>query len=183
VKPTAIDDPEMAEMLKKGYHILACLAYIHQVKACPFHEHSNQHWDISGIPNWPKVYSGRMKMYKAEVLCKYPIMQHSLFGSIFTLEKALPPSPPNHHPGPSRDDAATAMRFPRPSLGADTSFLRALSHRDPTRFPGSKTRLPGRGQDFQALLARLTDLQGPTELIRSFYGPQRGYKIFRTLES
>jgi hypothetical protein len=34
-------------MLKKGYHILACLAYIHQVKACPFHEHSNQLWDIS----------------------------------------------------------------------------------------------------------------------------------------
>jgi hypothetical protein len=30
------------------------------VKAGPFHEHSNQLWNISGVPNWPKVYSGKI---------------------------------------------------------------------------------------------------------------------------
>jgi hypothetical protein len=77
VKPYANNDPEMAKMLKKGYHIPACLAYIPQVKACPFHEYSNQLWNISGVPNWPKVYSGLMKMYKAEVLCMYPSLAQS----------------------------------------------------------------------------------------------------------
>jgi hypothetical protein len=35
VKPNAIADPEMAEMLKKDYHFFACLAYIHQGRHCP----------------------------------------------------------------------------------------------------------------------------------------------------
>jgi serine/threonine-protein phosphatase 2A activator len=59
VKPKAISDPEMAEMLKKDYHFFACLAYIHQVKSGPFHEHSNQLWNISGVPNWAKVFTGK----------------------------------------------------------------------------------------------------------------------------
>ncbi len=42
VKPNAIADHEMAKMLKKYYHLFACFAYIHQVEAGPFHEHSNQ---------------------------------------------------------------------------------------------------------------------------------------------
>ena len=55
VKPKAISDPDMAEMLRKENHFFACLAYIHKVKSGPFHEHSNQLWNISGVPLWPKV--------------------------------------------------------------------------------------------------------------------------------
>ena len=119
IKPKAISDPEMAEMLKKDYHFFACLAYIHQgrrhqefigrsidrkiwmynidplvlrslnppisgttslpplhslqccdifqawwallVKAGPFHEHSNQLWNISAVPIWAKVYTGKTR--------------------------------------------------------------------------------------------------------------------------
>ena len=41
-----------------------------------------------------QVYTGLVKMYRAEVLCKFPVIQHVKFGSVFSLEAAsLPPSP------------------------------------------------------------------------------------------
>merc|ERR1712055_586673 len=93
IKPKSIPDPEIAEMLFKENQFFACLAYIHKVKSGPFHEHSNQLWNISAVPNWSKVFTGLIKMYRAEVLCKFPVMQHTLFGSIFTLEKAKVKNP------------------------------------------------------------------------------------------
>jgi len=38
------------------------------VKTGPFAEHSNQLYNISGVPAWSKVNSGLIKMYKAEVI-------------------------------------------------------------------------------------------------------------------
>ena len=47
---------------------LCCLVILfRQVKTGPFAEHSNQLWNISAVPNWDKVNSGLIKMYKAEV--------------------------------------------------------------------------------------------------------------------
>lgn len=73
-----------------------CIKFILQVKSGPFGEHSNQLWNISGVATWSKVNSGLIKMYKAEVLAKYPVMQHVLFGSLLPITEAK-----QHHSNPS----------------------------------------------------------------------------------
>ena len=59
-----------------------------KVKQGPFAEHSNQLWSISGVPTWSKVNSGLMKMYIAEVLDKFPVVQHILFGTFIDISPA-----------------------------------------------------------------------------------------------
>lgn len=79
------DIPELGKMSAHKNEFLFCAAidYINQVKTGPFSEHSNMLWNMSNVPHWKKVNEGLMKMYKAEVLSKFPIMQHLLFGSLF----------------------------------------------------------------------------------------------------
>merc|ERR1719195_1036923 len=49
-------------------------------KGAPFHETSPMLYDITGVPNWQKTMNGLLKMYRVEVLCKFPVIQHFLFG-------------------------------------------------------------------------------------------------------
>jgi len=116
LKPGAIPEPDMAVSLYKDYHMFACLAYIHRVKNGPFSEHSNQLWNISAVQLWAKVYMGLIKMYRAEVLCKFPVIQHTLFGSILTLKQSAEPVPSlklsGTPRGPVRDEASLLAAMP-----------------------------------------------------------------------
>merc|ERR1712048_1318387 len=51
-------------------------------QGAPFYETSPMLWDITAVPTWLKTHAGLVKMYRAEVLGKYPVIQHFLFGSI-----------------------------------------------------------------------------------------------------
>lgn len=83
IKPKTIHETEVVEELASEYLYLDCIATINRVKRCAgLRWHSPMLDDISAVPSWTKVFTGLLKMYRAEVLGKLPIMQHFLFGTI-----------------------------------------------------------------------------------------------------
>lgn len=82
MKPKSIHNQDIVENFSREYMYLGCIEFVKKVKKGLFAEHSPMLDDISAVPLWAKVNSGMLKMYKAEVLEKVPIMQHFLFGSI-----------------------------------------------------------------------------------------------------
>ncbi|KAE8728304.1 EXORDIUM like 2 [Hibiscus syriacus] len=80
MKPKSIHNEDILENFSSEYMYLSCTGFIKKVKKGPFAEHSPLLDDISAVPHWKKVNGGMLKMYKAEVLEKVPIMQHFLFG-------------------------------------------------------------------------------------------------------
>jgi len=125
VKPKSISDYDIADMLSPDYHFFSCIKYIASVKTGPFAEHSNQLWNVSGVPLWEKVYSGLVKMYRAEVLSKFPVIQHTMFGSLFTLNPATQTDATNRV---EAIPVGSARMPPRPDLPQNLSCISAFSN-------------------------------------------------------
>lgn len=86
IEPKSFLLSDVVENFKHEYLFIACIDFINRVKTGPFPEHSNQLWNISGVVSWSKINQGLIKMYKAEVLSKFPVIQHVLFGSLMTFK-------------------------------------------------------------------------------------------------
>ena len=86
ISPSQFVEPETVAKHHEDYMFLECIKFIQEVKTGPFAEHSNQLWSISGVPAWTKVNGGLIKMYKAEVLSKFPVIQHFVFGSMLSFD-------------------------------------------------------------------------------------------------
>ncbi|KAG9326175.1 hypothetical protein KVV02_001059 [Mortierella alpina] len=94
LKPISIMQTQLLEDYAEEYLYFRAIQSIHQAsctKRGPFHEHSPVLFEISGVPHWTKVNSGMIKMYKAEVLNKFPVVQHLLFGSLLPWRPADSP--------------------------------------------------------------------------------------------
>ena len=96
--PSSVAKSNIVEQERKRNMYFSAVGNIYDVKRGPFWEHSPMLYDISGIrAGWGKINKGMIKMYNAEVLSKYPVVQHFPFGSLFRWEKdpeatALPAS-------------------------------------------------------------------------------------------
>ncbi|KAI8140207.1 Phosphotyrosyl phosphatase activator [Fennellomyces sp. T-0311] len=93
IRPKSIHDTDVVQEFSKSYMYLACIRFINEVKtSASLRWHSPMLDDISACKTWIKVNQGMVKMYKAEVLGKLPIMQHFMFGSLIHFEGGTPQS-------------------------------------------------------------------------------------------
>ncbi|KAI1178372.1 phosphotyrosyl phosphatase activator [Nemania sp. FL0916] len=87
-KPATIVKPEYVEEERKRNMYFSAIGFINDVKKGPFWEHSPILFDISGIKDgWGKINKGMIKMFNAEVLSKFPVVQHFYFGSLFSWDR------------------------------------------------------------------------------------------------
>lgn len=91
IKPKAIHSTETVNAFAKDYLYLACIKFINSVKTESLVWHSPMLNDISGVKTWRKIAEGMIKMYKAEVLGKLPIMQHFIFGNLLPFKSVSTP--------------------------------------------------------------------------------------------
>jgi len=103
IRPKAIHDAEIVDEYSKHYMYFACIKFINSIKTASLRWHSPMLDDISAVKTWDKVNSGMLKMYRAEVLAKLPVVQHFLFGSILAYDGPPPRSSADQHDG--GDDA------------------------------------------------------------------------------
>ncbi|CCG82973.1 Serine/threonine-protein phosphatase 2A activator 2 [Taphrina deformans PYCC 5710] len=93
LRPKSIHEPDLLDMYGKEYMYLACIQFINSIKTASLRWHSPMLDDISSAKSWEKINNGMIKMYKAEVLSKVPIMQHFLFGSLIKAADGMSPAP------------------------------------------------------------------------------------------
>ncbi|XP_063373364.1 serine/threonine-protein phosphatase 2A activator-like [Cydia amplana] len=85
--PVKFLEDDIIDKYADEYMFLSCIKYIKEVKKGPFAEHSNQLWSISSVGSWAKINQGLIKMYKKEVLSKFPVVQHIMFGSLLPIRR------------------------------------------------------------------------------------------------
>lgn len=81
IQPGDVLDPLLVSQNADDYMYLACIDYTLSVKSGPFFEHSPDLYNISAAASWRKIYNGMLRKYDVDVLSKWPVLQHFLFGS------------------------------------------------------------------------------------------------------
>lgn len=86
ITPQDIGSQDTARRLANEQLFFGAVDHIFKVKTGPFFEHSRYLYDMSGVAEWKKLNTGLMKMFDAEVLYKFPVIQHFLFGSLLEID-------------------------------------------------------------------------------------------------
>ncbi|KAF2966450.1 hypothetical protein GQX73_g7149 [Xylaria multiplex] len=138
-KPSSIVKAEYVEEERKRYMYFSAVGFINDVKKGPFWEHSPILFDISGIKDgWGKINKGMIKMFNAEVLSKFPVVQHFYFGSLFSWDQdpdaATPPQSAH-----IASQQSTLSSMPPPPSGAARPWAQATN---PTSRPQKLQREP-----------------------------------------
>ncbi|KAE8377393.1 rotamase PTPA-1 [Aspergillus bertholletiae] len=162
VNPHGVTKANVVEEERKVNMYFSAIGFINDVKKGPFWEHSQMLYDISGVQaGWAKINKGMIKMYNAEVLSKFPVVQHFRFGSLFSWDRhpsAIPPPPRIHSssgqetrprqvptttlqdpgPGTKAPWATASQSIPPPSAGTTAPWATARAGGGPS----TTTRVP-----------------------------------------
>ncbi|KAJ1722082.1 Serine/threonine-protein phosphatase 2A activator 2 [Coemansia erecta] len=84
LRPKSIHNAEILDEFSKDYMYFECVRFVNSIKTGSLRWHSPMIDDISAAKSWEKVDIGLIKMFKAEVIGKLPIMQHFMFGSLIS---------------------------------------------------------------------------------------------------
>lgn len=97
LRPKSIHNKDLVEEVHEKFMYFECIHFINSIKTASLRWHSPMLDDISAVKTWKKVSEGMIKMYRAEVLGKLPIIQHFFFGSILKApEGCSPPRETDH---------------------------------------------------------------------------------------
>ena len=144
--PSIIHNLQVLETYSPTYLYLSCIQFIRQIKPnVPFFESSPMLNDISHLGSWSKASSGLLRLYEGEVLDKKPVVQHFVFGKIFSASWTPSRTTPLEAPtrtfinGPMGDECIAPWAYS--SGGEDSSSSRLPP---PTKHPGGMppTRAP-----------------------------------------
>lgn len=139
-KPADVTKSNVVEELRQTNMYFSAIGFINDVKKGPFWEHSPILFDISGIRDgWGKINKGMIKMFNAEVLSKFPVVQHFPFGSMFSWDtdpSAPVPTPSIHMTNqPMAAAASTGAPPPVPATGTAAPWAQA-TRMPPPSAPG-----------------------------------------------
>jgi hypothetical protein len=83
--PDCIHDHRLVESNGDTFLYFSCIRYIKSLKkGVSFFESSPMLSDISQLATWQKVATGLLRLYEGEVLKKRQVVQHFVFGNIFS---------------------------------------------------------------------------------------------------
>ncbi|KAL8951529.1 MAG: hypothetical protein Q9222_002500 [Ikaeria aurantiellina] len=139
--PADVTKPTSVAREREKNMYFSAIGFIYDVKKGPFWEHSPMLYDISGVQaGWAKINKGMIKMYMAEVLSKFPVVQHFYFGSLFSWDEhpdAICPAPTTHTSNqPSSSSISPSVPIMSSQEGAKTAGPKRLNPA-PSNFVGT----------------------------------------------
>lgn len=152
-EPSIVTKQNLVDKEASSNLYFSAIKFIYTIKRGPFWEHSPMLFDISGIKDgWGKINKGLIKMYDAEVLGKFPVVQHFYFGGLFEWKKdpeARPSQQSTHTASqplrdPTADSNAPSTMRPPPSAGTAAPWAGPASTRPapPAGFVNGVTQAP-----------------------------------------
>ena len=88
ILPKHITDRTKVAANRPKYLYFEMIGWIMDNKKGPFHEHSPILYNVSGLDEWARIRQGMMKMYAAEVMGRFAVVQHFLFGPTIAYKEA-----------------------------------------------------------------------------------------------
>ncbi|KAL2171249.1 hypothetical protein VTG60DRAFT_3355 [Thermothelomyces hinnuleus] len=136
-RPSDVVKPASVDLHRESNMYFSAVGFINDVKKGPFWEHSPILFDVSGIKDgWGKINKGMIKMFNAEVLSKFPVVQHFPFGSLFSWD----PDPEAAVPAHSVHLASQPSNVNPPAAGAGSGT--AAPWAEATKMPGAAPGVP-----------------------------------------